>query len=114
MPFKNYTGSLKRSDHVFWRGRTNSKNTTHIMKNLPGFGHPEGPFGKKTESEKYLKALYGGTLSKVLPHGCFYAAATEKCTGAPNHHSFCEEGHPLGMRVTPLAAGLLISNFKLS
>ena len=62
---------------------------------------------KKTESEKYLKALYGGTLSMALPLGCFYAAVTEKCTGAPNHHSFCEEGHPLGMRVTPLAAGTL-------
>ena len=49
---------------------------------------------KKTESEKYLKALYGGTLSMALPHGCFYAAVTEKCAGAPNHHSFSEEGHP--------------------
>ena len=53
------------------------------------------------------ETVYGGTLSMALPLGCFYAAVTEKCTGAPNHHSFCEEGHPLGMRVTPLAAGTL-------
>jgi hypothetical protein len=76
--------------------------------NFPAFGKTAaGDRIRKTESEKYLKALYGGTLSKALPLGCFYAAVTEKCTGAPNHHSFCEEGHPLGMRVTPLSAGTL-------
>lgn len=56
-------------------------NTTHIMNLRIGFGRSDRY--EKTESEKYLKALYGGTLSMVLPHGCLYATATEKYTGCP-------------------------------
>jgi hypothetical protein len=80
-------------------------NTTHIMNLRIGLGRSDRY--EKTESEKYLKALFGGTISKVFTTRLLLRSGHREVYGLPIYHSFCEEGHPLGMRVTPLSAGPL-------
>lgn len=56
-------------------------NTTHIMNLRIGLGRSDRY--EKQKARNTLRPFMAEPFPRFLPHGCFYAAATEKYTGCP-------------------------------